>query len=327
MILVYLSKYDRHLKKFCAYLLLGIMRLLSALPLKVHYFLCRGISLLAEYVFRYRRNVVRINLENSFPEKSPEEIAGISHKFYRHFGDILAEAIWFGKYRRRETLRKKGVARFENVDGHREDFENAGSVMVLTSHCGNWEIMGGWYAYAPYGDLGYYEDAITVVYKSLTSKMWDTIMTDNRLAPLLRTKFNGYVDSTKVLRHALEHRNEKRVYVFPTDQYPYKNATKHEVGEFLGQRTLAMTGGAALAHKLGMAVEYMGFEQESRGKYRMRFETICRDASTMSPEEIMEKYYQFLERDIKIQPWNYLWTHKRWKNLYDYKKKTDYNKN
>ena len=305
--------------KIYSYLILGLMRILSVLPLKVHRLLCRGVSLLAEYMFKYRRNVVRTNIEHSFPDKTPQERKAIEHGFYKHFGDILAEAIWFGKFRRRDTLRKKGVCTFENVEGHRRDFENSNGVMVLTSHCGNWEIMGGWFAYAPYGSLGYLEDAITVVYKSLTSKVWDDIMADNRLAPLIRTDFNGYVDSTKVLRYALEHKGEKRVYVFPTDQYPYKNATKHEIGSFLGQTTVAMTGGAALARKLGMAVEYMSFVQISPGRYKARFETICTNPAEMTPEEIMGKYYSLLERDIKAQPWNYLWSHKRWKNLYDYK--------
>lgn len=304
---------------FCSYIILALMRLLSLLPLRVHYFLCRGVSLLAEHVFKYRRNVVKINLEHSFPEKDEKEIEEITHKFYRHFGDILAEAIWFGKYRRRETLRKKAICSFENVEGHKKDFEENNGVMVLTSHCGNWEIMGGWFAYAPYGELGYLEDAITVVYKSLSSKAWDLVMADNRLAPLIRTAFHGYVDSTKVLRYALENKGEKRTYIFPTDQYPYKYATKHEIGDFLGQETLTMTGGAALARKLGMAVEYMSFESVSRGKYRARFETICSGDEKLSPEEIMERYYHLLERDIKAQPWNYLWTHKRWKNLYQYK--------
>lgn len=320
MILVYLSKCDWHLDKFCSYLTLGIMRLLSWLPLKVHYALCRIISLAAEYVFRYRRDVVQVNLEHSFPDKSAEEIAEITHQFYRHFGDILAEAVWFGKFRDRERLRKKGLCTFENVEGHRKDYEGSNGVMVLTSHCGNWEIMGGWFAYAPYGSLGYVEDAISVVYKNMTSKVWNNIMADNRLAPLLRTDFNGYVDSTRVLRHALERKAEKRVYIFPTDQYPYRNATKHVIGEFMGQDTIAMTGGAALARKLGLAVEYMSFEQVSRGKYKARFETICTDPSEMTPEEIMRRYYDLLQKGIEAQPWNYLWTHKRWKNLYDYRR-------
>lgn len=320
MILVYLSKCGKQLKKFCTYLMLGIMRLLSLLPLKVHYFLCRILSLMAEYLFRYRKNVVKVNIDHSFPDRTGKEKAEIIHRFYRHFGDIIAEALWFGKFRDREKLRKKGFCTFENVDGHRKDFENAAGVMVLTSHAGNWEVMGGWFAYAPYGALGYTEESISVVYKSLKSSLWDMVMADNRCAPLHRTEFNGYVDSTRVLRHALEHRSQKRAYIFPTDQYPYRNATKHEIGEFLGQKTLAMTGGAALAGKLHLAVEYMGMECISRGRYRMTFRTICEDASTMSPEEIMSRYYEFLQKDIEAQPWNYLWTHKRWKNIYDYGK-------
>ena len=27
----------------------------------------------------------------------------------------------------------------------------------------------------------------------------------------------------------------------------------------------------------------------------------------------MKLYYKHLEEDIQAQPWNYLWTHKRWR--------------
>ena len=33
----------------------------------------------------------------------------------------------------------------------------------------------------------------------------------------------------------------------------------------------------------------------------------------------MERYYALLQKDIEAQPSNYLWSHKRWKNLYNYK--------
>ena len=92
--------------------------------------------------------------------------------------------------------------------------------------------------------------------------------------------------------------------------------TRLEIVQLLLQHSYC---GRALARKLGMAVEYMSFEQGSPGKYKARFETICTDPAEMTPEEIMSKYYSLLARDIKAQPSNYLWSHKRWKNLYDYK--------
>jgi KDO2-lipid IV(A) lauroyltransferase len=74
-----------------------------------------------------------------------------------------------------------------------------------------------------------------------------------------------------------------------------------------------MTGGAAIARKFGFSVLYMSTDILSRGHYSVTFKEICRDASSMSVEEIMDTYYKMLEEDIDRQPWNYLWTHKRWK--------------
>ena len=36
-------------------------------------------------------------------------------------------------------------------------------------------------------------------------------------------------------------------------------------------------------------------------------------AAGENPVELMQRYYRLLEEDIQKQPWNYLWTHKRWK--------------
>ena len=82
---------------------------------------------------------------------------------------------------------------------------------------------------------------------------------------------------------------------------------------------MTMTGGTSIACKFVLAVVYVGFENVSRGHYRMKFRTIARNASGLTTGEIMERYYAMLQEDIETQPWNYLWSHKRWKNLYSYK--------
>jgi pimeloyl-ACP methyl ester carboxylesterase len=124
----------------------------------------------------------------------------------------------------------------------------------------------------------------------------------------------GFSDGGNIaLRFAITHRKQKFVYIFPTDQYPYKIASKHNVGKFLNQETLAMTGATALACKLGMSVNYLRWTKLEPGKYSVEFVPICENASSHTPEELMERYYALLEQDIKEQPWTYLWTHRRWK--------------
>jgi KDO2-lipid IV(A) lauroyltransferase len=79
------------------------------------------------------------------------------------------------------------------------------------------------------------------------------------------------------------------------------------------QDTVTMTGGAGLAVKLDMVVAYLRFQEREGGGYRLSVVPICEHAAQMAPAEIMNKYYQLLEEDLEEQPWNYLWTHKRWK--------------
>ena len=305
------------MKKICAYIIIGFIRLLALLPLKVHYTLCDGLAWLLRCVVRYRRKVVETNLLHSFPDKGPEEREEILKGFYRHFGEIIAEAVWFGGTRSEKRLRRQNLCEFVGLEEHLKDLEGTNGVMYLTSHCGNWELFGGWFQYAPPGALPYREDDVLAVYKRLSSGVWDYVMARNRFWPM--KKFDGYVESRNVLRYTLEHKDEKKVFLFPVDQYPYRYAQGREVDDFMHQRTMAMIGGAALAYKLEIAVVYVGFERVSRGHYRMTFRTIARNGSDLTPTMTSNRFYAMLQEDIEAQPSNYLWSHKRWKNLYSYK--------
>ena len=139
-------------------------------------------------------------------------------------------------------------------------------------------------------------------------------MKANRTAPLIdRKNYPGYLESAEIMRFVLEHKNEKLMYNFITDQYPYSASRGNIHMNFMHQDCLSMKGAAELARKLHMSVCYVGMPQVRRGQYKLRYDTICEDASTMSAEDIMKEYYKRLEADLKAQPWNYLWSHRRWK--------------
>ena len=192
-------------------------------------------------------------------------------------------------------------------------FENTPNTTVLFSHCGNWELLGGFLGYRTSTGvkMAMEEKQIRVVYKELHSKFSDEFFRLNRVNALETVGTECEIESSKILRTALKGRNEKAVYIYIADQYPYVSA--FHVGEFLSQPTLAMLGSAGVAHKLGHAVVYLKMKRVQRGKYEMTFIPICEDASKMTPEEIMRKYFDILEEEIRETPHNWLWTHKRWK--------------
>lgn len=297
------------------FLLRILMRLLALLPLRVHYALGDAVSWLAEYVFRYRVHDVTVNLARSFPEKKYKELKQIRHDFYRHFGEVLAETVWFGGRRGVKGLYRAHIAEIANPEEINGLYDKAPSVMVLMSHSGNWELIGGIQSYDYSGKPGNIDEKnYFVVYLQQSSRVWDNIMRHNRTANLKDPKnYRGYLESRQVLRFALGHREEKIFYNFITDQYPYFSQASSPVVEFMHQETILMKGAADLARKCGMAVCYLSMPRVKRGLYRLNYVTICENASELSSEDIMNEYYRLLQQDIEAQPWNYLWTHRRWK--------------
>ena len=190
-------------------------------------------------------------------------------------------------------------------------------MVVMYSHCGNWELYGGIESYN-YSDtpVPFTEQNFCVVYREMSSRMWDDILRDNRFAPLKdRRNFPGYIESRDIIRYAFSHRDEKKVYNVNTDQRPYFVSPGNLDVDFFGQRVQTMTGAAALARKFGMSVAYLSMRRERQGHYLLHYTPICEDASKMSVQDIMQTYYTLLEKDVREQPGNYLWTHQRFARI------------
>ena len=296
----------------------AFLRLHARMPLAYHYRLGRIAAWLARDVFRYRNDVVLTNLSRSFPTLDYDAIQALYRRFYDHFGEIVAETLWFwgcrGERGRRRLL-KSGICEIDNSDAFNDLFDRSSSVMLLNSHAGNWELMGGIAQYdrsAP-GRRNWDWPEVVVLYRRLSNLFWDRVFGDGRCAPVSDRAYEGYVEAGSIVRYAVTHRHDKKLYIFNTDQYPYTGAQRYDVGQFMNQPTLAMGGGAVLACKLGMSVAYIRWSRPERGRYRLTLVPLVENAAESTPDEILKLYYKHLEEDIQAQPEIYLWTHKRWK--------------
>ncbi len=295
-------------------ILRGFIVLLSKLPLSFLYRVGDFIAWLAGKVIHYRSDVVWVNISRAFPDKKYKELKAIYKEFYRHLGELVAEFIWFGGSTFK-SLRKKGIVRITNAKVLADLREKATSVTMLSTHCGNWELMGGLPGYDSYDGipLTFSEKDIYVVYKKLTNEVSDRVFALNRIAPLEIVGTECEVESKNILRFSIANKDRKCLYIYPADQAPYKGTGKHPIGQFMHQPTNAMIGSMGIACKLSHAVVYMGMKRLERGRYEVTYTTICEDASQTTPEAIIRKYYDLLEQELNETPANWLWSHKRWK--------------
>ena len=302
------------MKKTMAKVFRGLIVLLSKLPLGFHYFMGDVLSWIAKNIAQYRVGMVWMNVSRAFPEKKYRQVKKIVDGFYRHLGEIVAETIWFGgsSY---ERLVRQGIVTVKNPEVLNEIYLSSPSTTIMFTHCGNWEILGGLLGYMKAGglDCPITEDDITVVYKRMTNEVSDMVFAENRVAPLPGNFPECEVESMNILRYSIKNKNRRRLYIYPADQAPNWDASKHDMGMFLNQQTYAMTGSVGVACKLSHAVVYLKMKSLERGKYEMEFIPICENASQHTPDELMKKYYQLLEAEIRETPHNWLWSHNRWK--------------
>ncbi|MCQ2153678.1 MAG: hypothetical protein MJY44_03785 [Bacteroidales bacterium] len=161
--------------------LVGVTFLLSRLPLGFHRRAGDVLGFVAGRIVRYRRDVVVKNLARAFPDRDMDWIEDIVSRFYRQFGRIFTEAVWFGSCTDAEKLKKSGIIRLSNPEALNGYYHAGRSVVVLFSHSSNWEIMAG---YPCVGDgLDVDTNDVYAVFKRQSHPVWDKFFFRNRIAP------------------------------------------------------------------------------------------------------------------------------------------------
>ena len=279
-----------------------LIRIFSLLPLSVLYMISDVMLYpIVYYVARYRLKVVRKNLRNSFPDKSHDELKNIEKKFYHHFADLIVEVV-YGYRVGDEEMRERVV--FENVDLVEDLASKTHGVIAYLGHMGNWE----WLV-----DLNkrFVNPAMVEynVYRQLKNPASDKMMLE------LRSKRGGEcIEKNQLLRKLVMLRRADHPFVIGmlSDQKPSKRSS-YAWTDFLNQETAFLDGSEVLAHKFGFSAVYAHIWSTKRGYYRIRFEQITDDPSTMQPEEMTKRYAELLEQNICAHPEQWLWTHNRWK--------------
>ena len=274
--------------------------LFTLLPLRVLYFFSDLFYPIVYYIIRYRKSVVRTNLEKSFPDKTKKELRKIERRFYRFFCDLFLETLYEINISEAEIKRRFS---FVNIEGLLEQHAGGKGILIMTAHYGNWE----WGMNFP---LFIAEDIVSCqIYKGLSNKQFDRFMYN------LRAKYGGInVEKRELLRTMIKYKsgNDQGIYWMISDQTPAAQKI-HYWTEFLHQDTPTLTGTEQLARKFDYAVFYAEIKRIKRGYYQCELIPITLESAQTAEFEITEKYMRMLQKTIEDQPEYWLWSHRRWK--------------
>lgn len=282
-----------------------LLKPLACLPLSVLYGLSTVTAVVLHRVVRYRRRVVRSNLEAAFPDKSQAERRDIERRFYHNFTDNFVETLKLLHITDEEMARRM---EFVNTDIIDSLMDQGKSIVVYFGHFFNWE-------WAPSISLHTRHKpsdkvAFAQIYRPLRSEAFDGLMLG------IRSRFGSEsIDKKVALRRLLQYRREGRVSItgFMSDQHP-SHGDPGLVTTFMEQPTAIITGTETLARRLGMALIYWDMERLGRGRYRITTRHIADDAASLPEGEATRRYAQMLETTIRRDPSIWLWSHKRWKH-------------
>lgn len=264
-------------------------------PLNFHYWLSDLLYVVIYKIAGYRKLVVRKNLQNSFPEKSFDEITTIEKAFFRGFCDMFIETLYFTHINIKKEAKRLKIINLEYLTLMAEKKQN---LIVVAGHFGNWEFMQ------------LFAEQIKAnkffVYKKLNNKAFDRFYRD------LRSRAAQPLEMKETPRVLLSKANHPFVAYFISDQRPIPEEIKHWL-TFLNQDTPVMLGTEKIATKTNSAVVYLEVKKIKRGYHQATFTLLTENAAQLPQFDLTHLFFQKLEESINNSPDQYFWTHKRWK--------------
>ncbi|MEQ9186369.1 MAG: lysophospholipid acyltransferase family protein [Cryomorphaceae bacterium] len=270
---------------------------ISYLPFSLLYRLSDVLYVVLYGVFKYRRAVVAMNLERSFPEKNKNELLDIERKFYRHLCDLVVEGLKGFNTSYSQVKERMKIMNPEVIDRY---FEQGKSVVIVGGHYGNWEM------FALAIDKRIKHKAVAL-YTPLQDKYIDNKVRASR------SKYGLFMLSIAEIRENLaSSKDQLTATIFGSDQAPSKKQRAYWM-TFLHQETPVQFGTEKFAKAYDMPVVYGIIQKVKRGHFEFTFKDITATPNSTEYGWITQTHTKMLEETIQKQPEYWLWSHKRWK--------------
>ena len=285
--------------KLVYWLVYAGMWILAGLPFKLLYLISDFNFFWLYHVLKYRRKVVRKNLEASFPEKTKAERLVIEKKFYHYLTDYMLEDIKLMRMSPDDLYQRMT---YQNTELFLNMLETYGGIILMIPHYANYEWIVGMGGIMKKGDIP------VQIYKPLRDPYLDQFF------QYIRSRFGGLnVPKHSTARELIKLRRQgkKMVVGLITDQWP-SSKEKHWT-TFLNQETGFLTGGDKIAKMMKYPVFYCELRKDKRGYCDVSFDLLTEHPEELPENGITEMFARRLEQTILNEPAYWLWSHKRWK--------------
>jgi len=278
----------------------GVGRLMAALPEETAYRLGEGIGRLAYRLDRRHREIARENLRRAFPATPEEEIAALAEAVFVNLGRTAVDV---ARSQRLLEPGREDCLVLEGIERLRAARARGRGVIVITAHFGPWELL-------PL--VAALQDRPThVVARPLDNPRLEAYLT--RLRERGGTRILAKRDSGLAILRLLRAGETVGMLI---DQH----IREHDgvIVPFFGRPASTVTSPALMAIRSGAAVLPAGiFREPGRGRYRVRvWEEVVPERTGDLRTDLVRNTARFnaaLEAMIRERPDHWFWVHRRWK--------------
>ncbi len=271
---------------------------ISFLPLTALYIFANIFYIISKR-FSYRKQIILSNLNHSFANKSKEEINQISNDFLKHLLHVIMEIIKMisvGKSLFKNNVTITNPELIHNYEKQKQ------TIILVCGHFNNWEWAGQKVSISA-------KQQVVSIYKPLNNKEFDNLLKK------ARTKFGAIaISMEESMRYILKTKNKTQIICIIADQNPVVNSTT-KWHSFLGRDVPVFMGVEKIAKKMNYPVVFCDMKKIKTGKYTITFENLEINPKNTNEGEITKLYFERLEKQIKENPSQWLWSHKRWKHV------------
>lgn len=287
------------MKFLTKFVITPLLIFISWLPFRLLYFISDLFYYILYYGIKYRRKIVRKNLELSKVAKSTKDLIRIEKKFYRHLTDVFFEMFKFYSISPEEMKKRFYI---ENPEIFYELEKKNKSVMFMTSHYGGFE----WFL-----SINYHVPQLPfAVYTPLTNKSLDSLIKKFRLrhGSKLISRYKAGLYIKKQIKE-----NKLFLYGMAADQSAQIRSITYWK-EFLGVKVPVFTGSERIAKQHNIPVVFGKVVKIKRGYYKVVVDLISEFPNEYKDYQITDIYLKKLEKQIREIPEYYYWTHNRFKH-------------
>lgn len=274
--------------------MIGLLRMIARLPYRAVLALGAALGRIVYYLAPFRRHIAATNLELCFPKLGEAERAKLVKDNFRATGIGMLEGAlsWWAPDK---TL--KPLAHPQGLDNLHAALARGKGVILLSGHFTTLEIAGRLLSYsAPFH----------VMYRAHRNALFENVMREGR--EKLYDKAIDRGDIRAILRSLGEN---MPVWYAPDQDY----GRKHSVFvPFFGIPAAMITATARLARMSGAAVvPFIPHRREDGGGYDLRLLPALENFPSDDEQADAARISKLIEDEIRPQPAQYLWTHRRFK--------------